>query len=102
MHRRARRSAQTLGDMVGVAAILSAFLLPFVLLRRGAPPHVAFFASCAVVPVVGLIVEFVFRGGSGSLWAVAVVYGAIFGGVAAALGTFLAARMLRNERSRDA
>jgi cyanate permease len=87
--------------MVGLAAILGTFLLPFVLLRRGARQHVAWFASCCVVPAVGIGIYILFPVESGPLWAVGVAYGSIFGVAVAGVGTFLAARMLRSEQNRD-
>jgi hypothetical protein len=89
--------------MYVIAAIIAAFLLPFVLLKRGVRTSNAWLASCCVVPAFVLFAEFVlpYSGGGASMWPIALFFGALWSAAAGALGTFIAARINKGEVKHD-
>lgn len=96
----ARRSFPTLDAMYVIASAFVAFLLPLLLVRRGARPSSAWVASCFVVPLAILAGEFLlpYAGGGASMWPIALVFGALWSAAAGALGTFVATRLLQKQR----
>jgi hypothetical protein len=89
--------------MYVIVAILTAFLLPFFILKRGGRKATAWIASCLVVPAFVLFAEFAlpYSGGGASMWPVALVFGGLWSAVPGALGTLIAARIRKNEEQHD-
>lgn len=80
-----------------VLVLFTAFLSPLLLHFFGAKKIAAWMVSCSVVPAFVLIAEFVVgtSGGGASMWPIALLAGTLVGAVAAALGIFFAATVLR-------